>query len=198
MVRDQLQSILESLLFSAEVPLSLERLSHILEEWDKNSIKNALDSLGNSYTDATSGIQLLEVAGGWQLRSNPKHADYVRRISKGRAVRFSQSALETLAIIAYRQPITRAEIEYLRGVDCGAVLKNLFDKQLVKILGKKDIPGRPLIYGTSKEFLAAFSLKDLASLPTLKDVRELEPSGEQAELPLAVSDNDAILQSEEY
>jgi len=121
------------------------------------------------------------------LRSRPENADFIRRLSRIRPYRFSQSALETLAIIAYRQPITRSEVEYLRGVDSGGVLKTLLEKKLVRILGKKEIPGRPLIYGTSREFLEAFSLKDLASLPTLKEVRELTASDlleQQEELTL--------------
>src|SRR5208337_4114373 len=101
--------------------------------------------------------------------------------------RFSNSSLETLAIVAYRQPITRAEVEYLRGVDSGGVLKTLLEKKMLRILGKKDIPGRPLIYGTSREFLESFNLKDLASLPTLKEVQELTARDlleQQEELPL--------------
>ena len=102
-------------------------------------------------------------------------------------MKFSPSALETLAIIAYRQPVTRAEVEYLRGVDSGGVLKSLLEKKLLRILGKKDVPGKPLIYGTSREFLELFSLKDLASLPTLKEIQELappDPFADQPELPL--------------
>jgi segregation and condensation protein B len=111
----------------------------------------------------------------------------VTRHIKAKSAKFSQSALETLAIVAYRQPITRAEVEHLRGVDCGGVLKSLLEKRLVRILGKKDIPGRPLIYGTSKEFLEIFGLKDLKSLPTLKEIQALDdiPHYEQQEeLPL--------------
>ena len=141
---------------------------------------------------------LAEVAGGFQFRTRPEHAHVIKRLQKSRATKFSQSAMETLAIIAYRQPVTRVEIEYLRGVDCGAVLKSLLDKKLIKILGKKDIPGKPLIYGTTREFLAAFSLKDLASLPSLREVQDLIQSGsEQGELPLADSAEEAMLFSEQ-
>ena len=133
------------------------------------------------------GVQLVEVAGGWQFRTHPDFQQYVTRHIKTKTAKFSQSALETLAIVAYRQPITRVEVEHLRGVDCGGVLKSLLEKRLVKILGKKDIPGRPLIYGTSKEFLEVFGLKDLKSLPTLKEIQALDdiPLYErQEELPL--------------
>ena len=127
------------------------------------------------------------MAGGYQFRSRPENADYLRRLTKSKTVKFSQSALETLAIIAYRQPITRAEIEYLRGVDSGGVVKNLLEKKLLKILGKKDIPGKPLIYGTSREFLELFNLKDLSSLPSLKEIQELVSNdvfAAQQDLPL--------------
>ena len=183
-----LKSVVESLLFVADPPLTLDRLCSILEEYERKDIAAAIDELLADYRQGTRGIYLAEVAGGWQFRSRPENADYLRRLSRSRPYRFSQSSMETLAIIAYRQPITRAEVEYLRGVDSGGVLKTLLDKKLLRILGKKDIPGRPLIYGTSREFLEAFNLKDLASLPTLKEVRELTGSDlleKQEELPLS-------------
>ena len=126
------------------------------------------------YQGRVGGFELAEVAGGWQFRTRPDYHGYITRHIKTRTAKFSQSALETLAIIAYRQPITRAEVEHLRGVDCGGVIKSLLEKHLVRILGKKDIPGRPLIYGTSKEFLEIFGLKDLKSLPTLKEIQALD------------------------
>lgn len=199
MEHERLCTILESLLFVADGPLSLDRLDNMLEEFERGSIREALAKLREEYALGRRGIILEEIAGGWQLRTDPANADFVRRMGRQRVTKFSQSSLETLAIIAYRQPVTRAEIEYLRGVDCGAVLKNLLDKRLIKILGKKDIPGKPIIYGTTKDFLTTFSLKDLASLPTLREVQDLVQTGggEQAELPLAVFGEDAMLQGEE-
>jgi segregation and condensation protein B len=182
-----LKSVVESLLFVADAPLTLDRLCSILEEYERLDIRAAIEELLAEYRQAGRGIYLAEVAGGWQFRSRPENADYLRRLSRSRAYRFSHSSLETLAIIAYRQPITRAEVEYLRGVDSGGVLKTLLEKKLIRILGKKDIPGRPLIYGTSREFLETFNLKDLASLPTLKEVQELTGRDlleQQEELPL--------------
>jgi segregation and condensation protein B len=181
-----LKSIVESLIFVSDVPLTLDRLCSVLEEHDRGEIRAALDSLRDDY-GRERGIFLDEVAGGYQFRSRPENADYLRRLTRSKTVKFSQSALETLAIIAYRQPITRAEVEYLRGVDCGGVLKTLLEKKLLKILGKKDIPGKPLIYGTSRDFLELFNLKNLASLPTLKEIQDLAPANpfaEQPELPL--------------
>jgi segregation and condensation protein B len=182
-----LKSIVESLLFISDVPLTIDRLCAILEEYEKGDVRSALDLLGEEYSREGRGICLAEVAGGYQLRSCPENADFIRRLVRGKTYKFSRSALETLAMIAYRQPITRTEVEYLRGVDSGAVLKTLLEKKMVRILGKKDIPGKPLIYGTTREFLELFSLPDLASLPTLKDVHELADQyadAEQAELPL--------------
>ena len=182
-----LKTIVESLLFVHDQPLTLDRLALLLEEHERSDIRIALEELMQEYGAAKRGIVLVQVAGGYQLRSRPENADYIRRLTKSRGVKFSQSALETLSIIAYRQPVTRAEVEYLRGVDSGGVLKTLLEKKLLRILGKKDVPGKPLIYGTSREFLELFSLKDLASLPTLKEIQELappDPFADQPELPL--------------
>jgi segregation and condensation protein B len=131
------------------------------------------DQLSGELREGVSGIVLHEVAGGWQLRTDPGSAEYVRRFLRVKPQRLTRAALETLAIIAYRQPVTRPEIEEIRGVDCGAVVKALLERKLVKILGKKEEPGRPMLYGTTREFLEFFALKDLASLPTLREFHEL-------------------------
>ena len=191
-----LKSILESLLFISDVPLTIDRLCVILEEYERRDIQQAVDLLREEFAGEGRGIYLAEVAGGYQFRSRPENADFIRRMVRGKAFKFSRSALETLAMIAYRQPITRTEVEYLRGVDSGGVLKTLLEKKMIRILGKKDIPGKPLIYGTTREFLEVFNLPDLASLPTLKDIHELADQYadiEQTELPLEVSSdgNDA-------
>ncbi len=183
-----LKSVVESLLFVSDTPLSLDRLCAILEEYERPAIRAAIAELQEEYDREGRGILLEEVAGGYQFRSRPENADFLRRLTRVKPARFSASSLETLAIIAYRQPVTRAEVEYLRGVDAGGVLKSLLEKRLIRILGKKDIPGKPLIYGTTREFLEMFSLKDLASLPTLKEINELAAAdvyGDQRELPLA-------------
>jgi segregation and condensation protein B len=182
-----LSAIIECLIFTAESALSLDRLCEMLPEFERDDIKSALTTLAESFEERDGGVHLVEVAGGWQFRTRSDFQLYVVRHIKAKSAKFSQSALETLAIVAYRQPITRAEVEHLRGVDCGGVLKSLLEKRLVRILGKKDIPGRPLIYGTSKEFLEVFGLKDLKSLPTLKEIQALDdmPQYErQEELPL--------------
>ncbi len=173
-MNSELSSIIESLIFSAESALSTDRICELLNEFERDEIKAALTELIACYQERGGGFELVEVAGGWQFRTRPAFHSYITRHIKTRTSKFSQSALETLAIIAYRQPITRAEVEHLRGVDCGGVLKSLLEKHLVRILGKKDIPGRPLIYGTSKEFLDIFGLKDLKSLPTLREIQALD------------------------
>lgn len=187
MTISRLKSILESLIFVSESPMTLDKLCGILEEYDREEIRTSLHELKFDYETSERGIFLAEVAKGYQFRTREENSDFVRRLVRTRASRFSQSALETLAIVAYRQPITRAEIEYLRGVDSGGVLKTLLEKKLIKILGKKDIPGRPLIYGTTRTFLEIFSLKDLKSLPTLREIEDLAAEGmleQQEELPL--------------
>lgn len=173
-MNSELPSILESLIFTTDSALSTDRLCELLHEYERDEIKSALAELLAHYQEREGGFELVEVAGGWQFRTRSEFHAYITRHIKTRTAKFSQSALETLAIIAYRQPITRAEVEHLRGVDCGGVLKSLLEKHLVRILGKKDIPGRPLIYGTSKEFLEIFGLKDLKSLPTLKEIQALD------------------------
>lgn len=187
-----LKQIVESILFVSDSPLSLERLYTLLEEFEREDIRAALAAITADCDSNKRAVELVQVAGGYQLRSRAEYADYIRRLKKIKPTRFSPSALETLAIIAYRQPVTRSEIEYLRGVDSGGVLKSLLDKKLVKIIGKKDIPGKPLIYGTTKEFMETFNLKDLASLPTLREIEALADSGDDTEqVPLPLPEIDA-------
>ncbi|HVI92681.1 MAG TPA: SMC-Scp complex subunit ScpB, partial [Anaeromyxobacter sp.] len=166
------RTVLESLLFLAERPFTSEELRQATG-LEVDRIEKALDKLSGHYRDGVCGIVLHEVAGGWQLRTSPDNAAFARRFLKVKPQRLTRAALETLAIIAYRQPVTRPEIEDIRGVDCGAVVKALLERRLIKILGKKEEPGRPMLYGTTREFLEFFALKDLASLPTLREFHEL-------------------------
>ncbi len=182
-----LKSIVECLIFVADSPLSFARICDILSEYDKEHLRSSLIELLRDYNSDERGIFLSEVAEGYQFRTCKANAEFIRRLVKTTTSKLSKPALESLAITAYRQPITRAEIEYLRGVDSGGVLRTLLDKKLIKILGKKNVPGKPLIYGTSRRFLEIFNLRDLESLPTLKEMRELEEAGifeQQQELPL--------------
>ena len=169
---DRVRSIVESLLFLAERPLTVEELRQA-SGVEAERLEKALDKLSGHYREGPCGIVLHEVAGGWQLRSSPDNSAFARRFLKVKPQRLTRAALETLAIIAYRQPVTRPEVEEIRAVDSGAVVKALLDRKLIKILGKKEEPGRPILYGTSREFLEFFALKDLASLPTLREFHEL-------------------------
>jgi segregation and condensation protein B len=169
---DRVRAIVETLLFLAERPLTVEELRQA-SGVEAERLEKALDKLTGHYREGPCGIVLHEVAGGWQLRSSPDNSAFARRFLKVKPQRLTRAALETLAIIAYRQPVTRPEVEEIRAVDCGAVVKALLDRKLIKILGKKEEPGRPILYGTSREFLEFFALKDLASLPTLREFHEL-------------------------
>jgi len=170
---NQLKARIEAVLFSSDEPLRIERLQSIFEV-DTSLLKEALQELMVDYTQAGRGVMLQEIAGGFQIRTRSEYAPWIVKLNRTRTTRLSKAATETLAIIAYRQPVTRAEIEYLRGVDSGGIVRTLMDRQLVKIVGKKDVPGRPLLYGTSRHFLEFFSLKDLSELPNLHEFSDPE------------------------
>jgi segregation and condensation protein B len=169
---ERVRTVVETLLFLAERPLTVEELRQT-SGVEVDRLEKALDKLSGHYREGPCGIVLHEVAGGWQLRSSPDNSAFARRFLKVKPQRLTRAALETLAIIAYRQPVTRPEVEEIRSVDSGAVVKALLERRLIKILGKKEEPGRPILYGTTKEFLEFFALKDLASLPTLREFHEL-------------------------
>ena len=167
------KALIEAYIFASDGPLTLDRLGHLLE-CSRPEIRPVIAELLEDYSQGQRGFRLYHIAGGYQFRTDPELGPALRKLAKEKSVRFSPAALETLAIIAYRQPITRAEIEYLRGVDSGGVIKSLLERNLLRILGKKDVPGRPLLYGTSRQFLEFFSLKDLNDLPTLKEFASLD------------------------
>ena len=173
MERDQLKSILESLLFASEGPLTLHRLGEVLEGVERKDIASALQELQAEYETAGRGFRLIEIAGGYQVRTPRENADWVKKLYRDRPARMTRATLETLAIIAYKQPVTRAEVEAIRGVDVDGVLATLLDRRLVRIVARKDVPGRPFLYGTTPEFLGMFNLKDLGHLPTLKEMEEM-------------------------
>ncbi|HEY3306002.1 MAG TPA: SMC-Scp complex subunit ScpB [Candidatus Binatia bacterium] len=179
MKREQLKSILESLLFASEGPVTLPRLGEVIEGAERNEIAAALRDLQAEYDDADRGFRIAEVAGGYQMQTARENADWVKKLYRDRPARMSRATLETLAIIAYKQPITRAEIEAIRGVDVDGVVATLLDRRLIRIVARKDVPGRPFLYGTTPEFLQLFNLKDLTHLPTLKEMEEMTlPEGE--------------------
>jgi segregation and condensation protein B len=173
----EMKAVVEALLFTAPGPVRLEQLA-LAADADPDQVRQHLVALEEEYRCMQRGFVLVELAEGYQLRTRPEHAEWVRRLHSSRPVRISRAALETLAIVAYRQPVTRADVEYLRGVDSGGVVKSLLDKRLVRIVGKKDVPGRPLLYGTTREFLEFFGLRSLDDLPTLKEFTELTRESE--------------------
>jgi len=168
-----IKHIIESLLFVAEEPLTVEKIKAVLETVDTKAIRTALDGLADQYAARGGGFFLGEVAGGWQLRSRPEFNEYIKRMLQPSPQRLTKASLETLAIVAYNQPIIRADIEHIRGVDCGGVLRQLMERKLIRVLGRKEIPGRPMIYATTKLFLELFNLKSLKDLPSPKEMEEL-------------------------
>ena len=173
MEREDIKSIIESLLFVADGPLTIQRLGEVLEGVGKADLRSTLDELQAELENNRRGVRLVEVAGGYQLRTPKVNADWVKKFLGGRPARMGRATLETLAIIAYRQPITRAEIEAIRGVDVDGVINTLLDRSLIRAVARKDVPGRPFLYGTTPEFLQLFNLKDLTHLPTLKEMEEI-------------------------
>jgi segregation and condensation protein B len=171
---ERLKAILESLLFAAGEPVNLAQLASVLDGVPRDDIRRALAQMATGYAAGGRGLVLDEVAGGYQLRTPKEHALYVRKLLAAKPPRLSRPLLETVAIVAYRQPITRPEIEQLRGVDTGGVLETLLERRLVRIAGRKEAPGRPLMYATTSEFLEVFGLKDLQSLPDMEEFRALQ------------------------
>lgn len=165
-------SILESLLLVSEHPLSLEKAGHLMGNLTRTSVREVVAILQAKYPADSSGVVLEEVAKGIQFRTNPANQEYVRQLFDIRPARFSRAALETLSIVAYKQPVTRLEVEQIRGVDCAGALKTLMERRLVKVVGKKDVIGRPFLFGTSREFLEVFGLGSLSDLPSMHDIEE--------------------------
>ena len=189
----EIKPILESLFFISDSPIRLETLVEILPESNKEAILEGIRQIQAECGDRSKGIELVEVAGGYQFRTKSSWAGWVSRLKKVKAVKLSQAALETLAIVAYRQPIIRPAIEEIRGVDSGSVLHTLLEKGLIKMMGRKDLPGRPIVYGTTKTFLELFNLNTLSDLPSLK---EIQPPPSPEEITPKEMFNDGILRTE--
>ena len=177
MERSTAKGIIEALLFASEKSISLEEICQVLEGEDKNTLKELIEELKGEYESQGRGFRLVKVAAGFQVCTRPDFAPWLAKLFRSRRIsRFSKPALETLAIVAYRQPVTRAEVESIRGVNVEGVLRTLLEKGMVRIRGRKDSPGRPLIYGTTNRFLEYFGLNSLSELPRLE---ELVPPGGQ-------------------
>jgi len=170
MDRKEKKDILELLIFSSGEPVTTSSLKEITG-FPEEEIKLILDELIAEYNSRNGGIVIKEIAGGYQFVTNPEYGEWIKRFKKtANTSKLSMAALETLAIIAYKQPIIKAEIDEIRGVNSDGAIKTLLEKRLIKIVGKKEAPGRPFLYGTTKEFLQYFGLKDLTELPTLRDL----------------------------
>jgi segregation and condensation protein B len=173
--KDEVKRVIEALLFVHQHPLTVDNIARIVgDDAEKKVIREALVELVAEYERMGKSFHLMEVGEGYQFRTKAEYAPWIRNLRKVKPTRLSQSALETLAIVAYRQPIVRAEVEHIRGVDSGWVLNSLLEKGLIKILGRKEVAGRPLVYGTSRRFLEVFGLRDLSGLPTLQELDALK------------------------
>ena len=169
-----LKAKIEALLFATIDTLSIKQLMRLSGEESQKKVREVLTWLQAEYAQQNRGIQILEVAGGYQMATKPEHADMVEQLAKRQKRQsLSPAAFETLAIIAYKQPLIRAEIESIRGVDSGGVIRTLVDMGLVTVVGRKEVIGRPPLYGTSKEFLKMFGLKSLSDLSSIQDLKEM-------------------------
>ncbi len=171
-------AIIEALLFASEAPLTVERIVLTLPDTEKKEVVSLLEGLIREYDARGGGICLREIAGGFQFRTRTDLSAWVRKLKVGHPALLSPAALETLAVVAYRQPLVKAEIDRIRGVDASGALRGLLEKKIVRIVGRKDVPGKPIIYGTTRKFLEVFNLKDLSELPTLRELKDLQEQQE--------------------
>ena len=169
---ENLKKIIESLLFVSEDPITAETICKAAGNREITRVRSALNELIEEYHDRDGGFYLARVAGGYQFKTPPENTEWIKRLIRPNTPRLSKAALETLAIIAYKQPAIRADIEHIRGVDSGGVIRMLLERKLLRVLGRKEIPGRPLIYATTKLFLQVFDLKDLKDLPSPKEIED--------------------------
>jgi len=168
------KAVIEALIFVSEEPLSAKAIADVLKEENREVVEEALTELVNEFNARNGGLQLREVAGGWQFATRPEYHEHVRAFLRTRpSAKLTLASLETLAVIAYRQPVTVPEILEIRGVQSPSAIKTLLDKKLIVAKGRKETVGRPMMYGTSKEFLMQFGLKDLTELPSIEDFEDL-------------------------
>ena len=168
------KGVVEALLFVNEKPVTLDQIKRVLGAMNAAEIKQVIQSLSAEYEQRQSGIKIVEIAGGYQMLSSPAYVSYIHDFYKTKhKEKLSKPALETLAIVAYKQPVTRTEVELIRGVNSDGVIAHLLTKELIKPVGRKDVPGRPFLYGTTRQFLEYFGLKSLEDLPTLEEFPNL-------------------------
>ena len=170
--------IVEAVILGSPEPISAQRVAAVIPYCKPAKVKSLVEELNAEYAEQGRSFEIGEIAGGYQLRTLPEFASYLQQIQPQRPLRLSKPALETLAIVAYRQPVTRAGVEDIRGVDAGAVLRSLLERKLLRLAGHKEVPGRPMLYGTTRRFLEVFSLEKLEDLPSLRQLEELAPRAE--------------------
>lgn len=175
MERTQQRKIVEALILASAEPVPAARLADIVPGLKPKQTREIVDELNAEYESGERAFEIWEVAGGYQLRTRAGYAGWIKQLHTDRPLRLSRAALETLSVIAYKQPVTRAEIEHIRGVDAGAVLRSLLERRLVRVAGHREVPGRPMLYGTTRRFLEVFGLGRLEDLPTLREIEELAP-----------------------
>ncbi len=193
MDRDDKRRLVEALVMASPEPISAARLAAVVPYGTPAVMSEMVTELNALYAESERAFRIDEVAGGYQMRTLGEFSPYLQQLHAQRPARLSRAALETLAIIAYRQPVTRAEVEEVRGVDVGAVLRSLVERKLVRIAGHREVPGRPMLYATSKRFLEVFGLASLRDLPTLREIEELlgADEGVEASRPSAEAADDA-------
>ena len=189
---DEIKATFEALLFVSHDPLTMEKLASVIEGVPKVTLKATMQTLQAEYEQLGRGLFITEVAGGFVMVTRPEQHVAIKRLSKAKTTsKLSRSALETLAIIGYKQPIARGDIEKIRGVETSGVLRTLLDQKMIRIVGRQEVPGRPMLYGTGKQFLQRFGLRDLRDLPPLKELKELGNSEPLAlELPFDSEDQE--------
>jgi segregation and condensation protein B len=173
MNRPEKLRIIEALVLASPEPISSSRLAAIVPDCSAADAKDLVNELNTEYQNQDRAFEIWEVAGGYQIRTRAEFSGYLQQLHKQRPLRLSRAALDTLSIVSYKQPVTRAEIEEIRGVDTGAVLKGLLDRHLVRIAGQREVPGRPMLYATTRRFLEVFGLESLKHLPSLREVNDL-------------------------
>jgi segregation and condensation protein B len=178
MAQDAIKTVIEALLFSSDKPILIEQIRNVFTDLEPTQIRNILEELKTEYNNDNRGIRIIEVAGGFQMVTAPIFSSYLKKFYKQKHLeRFSRPALETLAIVAYKQPVTRLEIESIRGVNVDGMVKHLKDVGIIRISGRKKAPGRPFVYSTTREFLEYFGLRSLEELPKIEDFSSLVSSG---------------------
>ena len=181
---EDVKNIIETLLFVATEPITVNRIKTVLPNLETKAIKEVFERLVAEYEERKGGFHIREVAGGYQFSTRPEYGEWIQRYKQKKPKRFSKPVLETLAIIAYKQPVIRSEVERIRGVDSGGVIRTLLERKLIKVVGRKEIPGRPLIYVTTKKFLETFELKDLRDLPSPKEIEAIIGAEKLIQSPL--------------